>query len=270
MVNAISEHKRVDSCSSNIIDATVLVTNDDGIAASGISILYELACSLFSDVWVVAPMGEQSGKGHSLTLRDTIKVKKKDEQIYAVDGTPTDCVVLALSHIMKDVRPDLVLSGINNGYNLCEEITYSGTIGAAIEATIAKIPAIALSQESIEGKDTNWGASRTYAASIIKKLSMSNFPKSTLMNVNFPSNLDQYHKTKITRQGEMKISDEVIIDHHIGQDLVCRIGKMNRSDDILPDTDLAAIGSGHISITPISVDLTNYPAMTTLNKLFNS
>ena len=158
MVKTSFENKSVDSSSSDIIDATVLVTNDDGIAASGISILYELACSLFSDVWIVAPMAEQSGKGHSLTLRDTLKVEKKSQKIFSVKGTPTDCVVLALNHIMKDTPPNLVLSGINNGYNLCEEITYSGTIGAAIEATIAKIPAIALSQESTEGAKTDMRA----------------------------------------------------------------------------------------------------------------
>ena len=270
MVKTSFENKPVNSSSSDIIDATVLVTNDDGIAASGINILYELACSLFSDVWVVAPMAEQSGKGHSLTLRDTLRVEKKSEKIFSVKGTPTDCVVVALNHIMKDTPPNLVLSGINNGYNLCEEITYSGTIGAAIEATIAKIPAIALSQESTEGGNTDWGASRKHAAAIIKKLFMSNFPESTLMNVNFPSCLDPGHRIKITRQGKMKISDELIIDHRSGQELVFRIGKMNKSEDLLPDTDLAAIGSGHISITPLSIDLTNHPAMTTLNKLFNS
>ena len=108
----------------DIINTRVLVTNDDGISSPGIKLLYEVACSLFNDVWVVAPASEQSGKGHSLTLQTGLEVLKTSKQIYSVAGTPTDCVILALNEIMKNCPPDLVLSGVNNGYNLCEDTTY--------------------------------------------------------------------------------------------------------------------------------------------------
>ena len=148
----------------------VLITNDDGFSAHGIRILYEISCLLFKDVWLIAPATEQSGKGHSLTLRNSLQIIQKSEKKFSVDGTPADCVILGLNHLMKDDPPDLILSGINKGTNLGEDITYSGTIGAAIEATISGVPAIAFSQEINENLKNNWATSENYTLELIKKL----------------------------------------------------------------------------------------------------
>src|SRR5262247_4073995 len=126
--------------------ARILVTNDDGINAPGLKVLEKVARALSRDVWVVAPEIEQSGAGHSLTLRRPLQVRKIAERRFAVDGTPTDCVLLAVNRLIDGKKPDLVLSGVNRGANLGEDVTYSGTIAAAMEATLLDIPAIAFSQ----------------------------------------------------------------------------------------------------------------------------
>src|SRR5215470_11436338 len=137
--------------------ARILVTNDDGINAPGLKVLEKVARSLSRQVWVVAPEAEQSGAAHSLTLRRPLRVRRLSARRFAVDGTPTDCVLLAVHSIMPK-RPDLVLSGINRGSNLGEDITYSGTIAAAMEATLLEIPAIAMSQVSGGRESIKWHA----------------------------------------------------------------------------------------------------------------
>ena len=136
-------------------DARVLVTNDDGYDAEGIKLLTEIAESLAKEVWVVAPSEENSGAGHSLTVRRSIDVSQLSDRKFSVDGTPTDCVIIALNQLMRDSKPDLVLSGINRGVNIAEDVTYSGTIGAAYEAAIAGVRAIAFSQELSVNSEIN-------------------------------------------------------------------------------------------------------------------
>src|SRR5258708_37110478 len=142
----------------DLATATILISNDDGIDATGLRTLELMARSLCNDVWVVAPEQEQSGAGHSLTLRRPLRIRKLAEKRYAVDGTPTDCVLLAIKFIMKDARPTLVLSGINGGGNLGEDITYSGTVAAAIEATLLGVPAVAASQHYAPATGPRWAA----------------------------------------------------------------------------------------------------------------
>ena len=252
----------------NVIKARVLVTNDDGIAAPGIKLLYEAACSIFSDVWVVAPASEQSGKGHSLTLQSVLEVFNTSEKIYSVAGTPTDCLILALNEIMRNSPPDLVLSGVNNGYNLCEDITYSGTIGAAIEATIAGIPAIAFSQETSEAGEIDYELSKKLIKKIIDKLINYKWPEATLFNVNFPCRYDPKFNIKVTSQGKMKLGDDIILQNQTNDTFVYKIGKMFRSDVVDPKTDIAAIKSGNVSITALTIDLTNYKELDNLKTLF--
>ena len=124
-----------------------MIANDDGIDAPGLQLLEKIANSISDEVWVVAPSTEQSATGHSLTLRRPLRIESCGQRRFAVNGTPTDCVLLAVNQIMKHYKPDLMLSGINNGRNVCEDMTYSGTIAAAMEATILGVPAIALSQD---------------------------------------------------------------------------------------------------------------------------
>src|SRR5690349_9992792 len=137
-------------------EARILVSNDDGIASPGIKLLEEIARAASPDVWVVAPEQEQSAASHSLTTRRPLRLLEVSERRYAVDGTPTDCVMLAVKHLLRDRRPDLVLSGINAGGNVGEDLTYSGTVAAAMEATLLDIPAIALSQHYLDGDPIPW------------------------------------------------------------------------------------------------------------------
>src|SRR5215469_1856266 len=149
--------------------ARILVTNDDGINAPGLKILERVARKLSRDVWVIAPELEQSGAGHSLTLRRPLAVRRVVPRRFAVDGTPTDCVLLAVNHLIEGKRPDLVLSGVNRGANLGEDVTYSGTVAAAMEATLLGIRAIALSQMR-EGQSVAWHIAGDSGAEVVRRL----------------------------------------------------------------------------------------------------
>ena len=168
----------------------ILVTNDDGIHAPGIKIAESLCRELTDDVFVVAPEYEQSGVSHSLSLNDPLRVRKISDRHYAVKGTPTDCVIMAIRNLMQDHLPDLVVSGVNSGQNLAEDVTYSGTIAGAMEGTILGIPSIALSQvyDFFAGRETIlWQCVEKHGASIVKKLIDAGIPKNILINVNFPN-----------------------------------------------------------------------------------
>ena len=177
----------------NLNKARILLSNDDGIDAPGLKILETIAHTLSDDVWVVAPLREQSATGHSITLRRPLQILKQGENKFAVDGTPTDCVLLAVNQIMKECLPNLVLSGVNQGRNVGEDMTYSGTIAAAMEATLFEIPAVALSQNMSEGdfRERRGNVMRKYspaiahAAQVIRKVTRVSWPKDVLMNVNF-------------------------------------------------------------------------------------
>ncbi|MBI1275820.1 5'/3'-nucleotidase SurE, partial [bacterium] len=165
----------------------ILISNDDGVHAKGIEILERVARSLCDDVWVVAPLTEQSGAGHSLSINNPLRVERMSEFRYAVTGTPTDAVLLAVKSIFAgQKKPDLVLSGVNRGSNLAEDITYSGTIAAAMEGTLLDIPSIAFSQSTFSHEDTPWATTEAHLAAVITKLVAVGWPPNVLMNVNFP------------------------------------------------------------------------------------
>src|SRR5579859_2960346 len=151
-------------------NARILISNDDGINAPGLRLLEKVARSLCPDVWVVAPEQEQSGASHSLTLRRPLRIRQISKRRFAVDGTPTDCVLLAIKFIMKDEKPTLVLSGINAGGNYGEDITYSGTVAAAMEATLLDVPAVALSQHYDRANGIKWGPAERYAGEVLQRL----------------------------------------------------------------------------------------------------
>ena len=148
----------------------ILVTNDDGIQSAGIAVLERIARTLSDDVWVCAPASEQSGASHSLTLHRPVRLRSVSERRFTVDGTPSDSVLLAFNHLLVDRRPDLVLSGINHGYNLGVDIPYSGTIAAAAEATLQGTRAIALSQayNTIDG--ISWATAEARAPNLIRRI----------------------------------------------------------------------------------------------------
>ena len=136
----------------NLNEARILITNDDGISAEGIKILRAIASEFSDDVWVVAPEHEKSGASHALSFQNELTLKKYEEKTFSVNGTPSDCVAIGISNVLKDKRPDLILSGINSGCNVGEDVTYSGTIAAAMEGLIRRIPSIAISQNYEAGK----------------------------------------------------------------------------------------------------------------------
>src|SRR5688572_31888144 len=168
----------------------ILLTNDDGIDARGLALLERVAAGLSDELWVVAPSEEQSGTGHSLTLTQPIRLRRHADRRFSVSGTPTDAVMMALAHIMKESPPDLILSGINRGANLAEDVTYSGTVSAAMEGALAGVPSIALSQAYAReglGDQVPFAAAEAWAERVLKPLMDAPFTPGTLVNVNFPA-----------------------------------------------------------------------------------
>jgi 5'-nucleotidase len=179
-----------------------LVTNDDGYGAPGIRVLERIAKALSKDVWVVAPEVEQSATSHSLTLRRPLRVRKHKPRHFTADGTPTDCVLVAVQSILKDRKPDIVLSGINMGSNLGEDVTYSGTVAAAMEAALLGIRAIAFSQvRDGEGK-LDFDAAEVHGPKLVQRLLAAKWHREVLMNVNFPAlSAKQVRGIRVCRQG---------------------------------------------------------------------
>ena len=246
--------------------AKILICNDDGVHAEGIKVLEEAARKLSDNVWVVAPETEQSTKSHSLTINNPLHIKQLGEKRYAVDGTPADCILLALNHMFKDARPDLILSGINFGRNAGVDVTYSGTIAAAMEATLQGVPAIAFSQ-MISKKKPHWEGTKPHLVPVIEKLlSLGAWPKNVLMNVNFPNELNGAIKgMRVAGHLGGKTSDDIIEREGRWGDPYYWVGH-SIHEKYGEDTDVAALEAGYISITPIKLDLTDYEFMAKMKK----
>src|ERR1700755_1923501 len=167
----------------------ILCTNDDGIHAPGLKVIEETARALPDEVWVAAPELDQSGVSHSLSLNDPLRLREVTPRHFAVRGTPTDCVIMGARHILGEKKPDLVLSGVNKGRNVAEDVVYSGTIAGALEGTILGLPSFALSQEfSPETRENpSWETALHFGPSIIRKVMEAGVPKDTVINVNFPA-----------------------------------------------------------------------------------
>ncbi len=237
--------------------ARILISNDDGIYAPGIEVLIRVARSLSDDVWVVAPETEQSATGHSLTIRRPLRIREHGANTFAVDGTPTDSVLLAVNELMKDRQPDLVLSGINRGGNLGEDIVYSGTVAAAMEATILGVPAIALSQDFERDEDVPWETAEQWAPGIIQKLAARGWPENTLININFPPVLPgDVAGVRACIQGRRKVGDVIVRGIDPRGVPYYWIGGVRSEDKGVPGTDLAAMADKCVSVTPVSLDLT--------------
>ncbi|MGD9742043.1 MAG: 5'/3'-nucleotidase SurE [Dongiaceae bacterium] len=247
--------------SIDLRNARILVTNDDGINAPGIKILEKVARSLCRDVWVVAPEVEQSGASHALTIRRPLQVRKVSRHRFAVEGTPTDCVLLAVNALLEGRRPDLVLSGINRGANLGEDVHYSGTVAAAMEATLLGIPAVAMSQLRT-GQVVHWSTAEAHAATVVKKLAAIEWQKGVLINVNFPTvAADAVTGIRATRMGRRVAGIEVVpVKDPVGRPYLW-IGDFTSDESAGHGTDLEATMHGAISVTPLHVDLTHGPTM---------
>jgi 5'-nucleotidase len=248
----------------------ILLTNDDGIDAPGLHALRQIAAGLSDDVWVVAPETNQSGASHSLSLHEPLRMRRVDERAFAVRGTPTDSVIMGVRHVLKDKPPDLVLSGINRGANMAEDVTYSGTIAGAFEGTILGIRSIALSQafgfES--GKAIRWQTALAHAPGLLRKLLALEWAPSSVINVNFPDREpDKVMGTMVTVQGRRDPGLLAIDERHDTWGNPYYWLAFERRRSIAQEgTDLAAVYAGYISVTPLFLDLTHQPMRETLTR----
>ncbi|OCP00953.1 MULTISPECIES: 5'/3'-nucleotidase SurE [unclassified Ensifer] len=238
----------------------ILLTNDDGIHAEGLSVLERVARTISDDVWVVAPEADQSGLAHSLTLSEPLRLRQIADKRFALRGTPTDCVIMAVRKVL-DRKPDLVLSGVNIGANMADDVTYSGTVAGAIEGTLQGIRSIALSQAYHHGagKAVAWDVVETHAPALIRKLMAVDLPDGTLLNVNFPNcSADAVDGTEVTSQGKLDfgLSIDERTDGRGFPYFWLRFGE--RFGDFRAGTDIHALRENRISVTPLKLDLTDY------------
>jgi 5'-nucleotidase len=260
-------------------NSRILITNDDGYSADGIKILYEIAKSYTSDVWIVAPEYEKSGASHALTFIKDLTLKKQDENIYSVNGTPSDCVVIALENVLQDKRPDILLSGINSGVNVAEDVTYSGTIAAAMEGVIRRVPSIAVSQNYDLGKknEISWDVSKAFLDKVLDSVSATGWDFNSLLNVNFPQcNVNEVNGIEVTSQGNRETDDLVLwkkennlfrigLQRRLGESSKPKNNILNKPIDGVM-TDVVALTSNKISITPLHLDLTHAASIEILRK----
>jgi 5'-nucleotidase len=242
----------------------ILVSNDDGIDSPGLHALRQIAEQLAGpdgEVWVAAPEQNHSGAGHSLSLNEPVRIRRVDERAFAVRGTPTDSVIMGVHHVLKDRKPDLLLSGINRGSNLAEDVTYSGTIAACFEGTLLGIRSIALSQAfGVESKPApKWQTPLAHAPRIIRSLLGIGWAPGMLFSLNFPDvEPDEVVGVEVTVQGR-RDAGLLSLDERRdtwGNPYFWLAYRRSRSQ--APEgTDLWAVSSGRISVTPLSMDLSH-------------
>jgi len=240
----------------------ILCSNDDGIHARGLTSLVKIARELSDDVWVSAPQEEQSGAARALTLAHPIRIRKYDA---------TDAVMMGIFKILSDKKPDLILSGVNNGQNIAEDITYSGTIAAALQGMSMGVPSIALSLARFSREKARWAAPEVHGAAVIRKLLKEGWPDDVVINVNFPDrDPDDIKEIEVTSQGHR---DAVQLYAEERKDLrggtYYWYGHTGELSDPAPGTDLRAIYDGRISITPLHLALTHAGSHSALSKALN-
>jgi 5'-nucleotidase len=241
----------------------ILCTNDDGIHAPGLKVVEEIARALSDDVWVVAPELDQSGVSHSLSLNDPLRLREIGPRHFAVRGTPTDCVIMGARHILGEKRPDLVLSGVNKGRNVAEDVVYSGTIAGALEGTILGLPSFALSQEfSMETRNAPlWETALKFGPEILRKVIAAGVPKDTVINVNFPACAPaDVVGVRVTRQGKRNLGFLKVDQRRDGRgNPYFWIGFERLAHTELPaeGSDLAALAARYVSVTPLRLDRTD-------------
>ena len=251
----------------------ILVTNDDGIHAPGLAVCETIARALSDVVWVVAPETDQSGVAHSLSLNDPLRLREVTPRHFAVKGTPTDCVIMGVRHILER-KPDLVLSGVNRGQNVAEDVTYSGTVAGAIEGTILGVPSIALSQAyGATGRDKiPWDCGEEHAPSLVRRLIEAGIPPGVLININFPAcEPDEVAGIAVAVQGT-RMQELLRIDEREdgrGNPYYWIAIARGRSEPG-HGTDLAALEGRRIAVTPLRLDLTDEPTVTRLAQLFGA
>lgn len=250
----------------------IFLTNDDGINAPGLVTLEAIARQLSDDIWVVAPSEEQSGAGHSLTLTRPLRIRQHGERRFSVTGTPTDSVMLALGKVL-DEKPDLILSGVNRGANLAEDVTYSGTVAAAMEGTLAGIRSIALSQSYTRegvGDDVSFATAQAWGKKVLTPLLDLTLPDNTLININFPAvKPDAVKGVRVVAQGFRDYSRLGIVTNRDPRGYDYHWFALGGAKETAAHaTDLEAVSEGYIAVTPLTLDLTNHGALAALANRF--
>lgn len=243
---------------ADIARARILVTNDDGIHAPGLEAMVEIADQLSKDVWVVAPEFNQSGAGHSLSISKPLRSRQVSETKFAIEGTPTDCVLFAVKHLLKDRKPQLVLSGVNRGTNIADDVTYSGTIAGAMEGCLLGLPSIAFSQAYALPHPVKWATATAFGADVARKVLATDVPNNVFVNVNFPDVVAGSVKgIKVTRQGVRAFGSSIVerIDPRGGSYYWNSYAPGEHEDD--EEGDVSAIRAGYVSVTPLHLDLTH-------------
>jgi 5'-nucleotidase len=251
----------------------ILLTNDDGIHAPGLDVLEKIARSLADDIWIVAPESDQSGVSHSLSLNDPLRLREVAPRRFAVKGTPTDCVIMGVRHLLSDKRPDLVLSGVNRGRNAAEDVTYSGTVAGAIEGTVLGVPSIALSQaySSARRSKPHWETSIAHGPDLIRRVLAAEMPRDVLVNVNFPDCApEDVRGIAVSTQGKRDQELLRIEARHDGRGNPYYWVAFARGElvNVPEGSDLAALADNRIAVTPLRLDMTDEPFMTRLAEVF--
>jgi len=249
----------------------ILLTNDDGIHADGLAVLERIARAFSEDVWVVAPETDQSGLAHSLSLSEPLRLRRIGEKRFALRGTPTDCVIMGVRKLLPE-PPDLILSGVNSGANVADDVTYSGTVAGAMEGTMLGIRSIALSQAynvTEEGRTVPWEVAEAHAPEVLDRLIGLDLPAGVLLNVNFPRcRPGEVKGTVVTTQG--RLAHKLWVDERRdGRGFPyfwLAFGRETPQD--VPGSDVAAVRDNRVAVTPLHLDLTAHAAMGRLAEAF--
>ncbi|MDA7949001.1 MAG: 5'/3'-nucleotidase SurE [Hyphomicrobiaceae bacterium] len=241
----------------------ILITNDDGINAPGLDVMQQIASELSDDVWTVAPETDQSGASHSLSLHEPLRLREVDERLFAVKGTPTDCAIMGVRYLLRDKPPDLVLSGVNAGQNMADDVTYSGTIAGAFEGNLLGVPSMALSLAYSYDKDKTrtlkWQTPMAFGSDLVRLLLDVGFPDDVVLNINFPDrDPEDVEGVVVTRQGRRNPDLLTIVDRMDTRgNPYYWLGFKRVPSKPQKGTDLWAIYTGRISVTPLNLNLTH-------------
>jgi 5'-nucleotidase len=251
----------------------ILITNDDGIHSPGLEACKKIASALSGEVWIVAPESDQSGVSHSLSLNDPLRMREVGERHFAVKGTPTDCVIMGVRHLMKE-KPNLILSGVNRGRNCAEDVTYSGTVAGAMEGAVLGIPSFALSQAYAFTTKHHpyWDTAIKFAPDLITRVLKAGMPRDVLVNINFPDCMpDKVAGVSVSVQGKRDQELLRIDARHDGRGNPYYWIAFERGGNTgaAPGSDLAALTENRIAVTPLRLDLTDEPFMTKLAEMFS-
>lgn len=235
----------------------ILITNDDGIDAPGLTLLHDIAAAMAEEVWVIAPDHDRSGTGQTITLTEPIRVQQRTERVFAVSGTPSDCVAMALGHLMRENRPNLLLSGVNAGRNVGDEINLSGTVGAALCGLMLGVPSIALSQECQSRDSINWEPARAHIPTLLQHFLAKGWRKDTCLSVNIPDiPPDMIRDFAYARAGTKNITRIEVEERTDKRENNYYWFSLGRTPENVGDeeSDIAIMRKGQIAVTAVTLD----------------